>query len=279
MELLLELGTEANYCKALPLLGPPGCGKTHFVHQYAALFEEKHGSKLRTLYVEVTAGTSLRGLAADVLKAAGDPDPGYGTQTEKTARAVNLLKGNYDVIYLDEFHRLINSQNQIVDKKAADWITNFLNYKVCPMVMIGEARCERVFVGSLQFDGRTFATARMEAFDWGCEEDRKEYVGLIATLEVMVGMAQSSDLFLGDIPLRFHVYSKGRLRQTAGLIDTAAWVARRENSPNIRIEHLVKGVQLNRKGADARLPNPFQVAEIRPAEHAPFDLQQDEKQD
>ncbi len=166
MEMLLELGTEANYCKALPLLGPPGCGKTHFALQYARLFEEKFGTKLRTLYVEVTTGTNLKGLAADVLKNAGDPDPGYGTQAEKTARAAVLMKGRYDLLYLDEFHRLIDRASQKVDKKAADWVTNFLNYKICPVVMIGEARCARIFVDSDQFDGRTFSPARMDAFDW-----------------------------------------------------------------------------------------------------------------
>ncbi|MEJ1979048.1 MAG: hypothetical protein WDN49_25905 [Acetobacteraceae bacterium] len=77
---------------------------------------------------------------------------------------------------------------------------------------------------------------------------------------------------MGDVPLRFHVYSRGRIRQTAGLVDTAAWLARRERSPSIRMEHLAKAVLLNRKGAAALQPNPFQVGEIRPAAHVPFEV-------
>ncbi len=38
------------------------------------------------------------------------------------------------------------------------------------------------------------------------------------------------------------------------------------------MEHLAKAVLLNRKGAAALQPNPFQVGEIRPAAHVPFEV-------
>jgi Cdc6-like AAA superfamily ATPase len=114
LEMLLQLGRQADYCKALPLLGPPGTGKTLFIKEYATLFEKKHKRKLRSLYVEVPSSATTNGLVSTILNRLGDAAPTHGIETAKVARIVGHMLGRFDILYLDEFHRLI-------DRNTAKW--------------------------------------------------------------------------------------------------------------------------------------------------------------
>jgi Cdc6-like AAA superfamily ATPase len=157
LEMLFELGWQADYCKALPLLGPPGTGKTLFIKEYAALFECQYKRKLRYLYVEVPSSASTNGVASKMLDCLGDAAPTYGIETAKVARIVGHMKGRFDILYLDEFQRLIDRNTEKVDKKAAGLVATLLNERVCPIVLVGEVQSERVFADSMHFEDRTFA--------------------------------------------------------------------------------------------------------------------------
>ncbi len=271
LEMLLELGWQADYCKALPLLGPPGTGKTLFIKEYARLFEAKYKRKLRTLYTEVPSSASTNGLASELLSNLGDAAPTHGIETAKVARIINHMGGHYDLLYLDEFQRLIDRNTENVDKKAAGLVATLLNKCLCPIVLIGEIQSERVFSINEHFEDRTFAPIYIRPFDWGLKEDRLEYRRMLAALEALVGMPQSSDLHETDTAVRIYAFARGKLRRTAVLIDLAAFKAKKANSPSIRREHLAAAADSISIGAKRKRPNPFTVAEALPGKPAPMD--------
>lgn len=272
LEILLELGRQADYCKALPLLGPPGTGKTLFIKEYARLFEAKHGQKLRALYVEVPSSATTNGLASKLLETLGDAAPTYGIETAKVARIINHMKGRFDILYLDEFQRLIDRNTEKVDKKAAGLVATLLNQSLCPIVLVGEIQSERVFADSQHFEDRTFAPVFMSPFDWASKEDRREYRGMLAVLEELVGMAQPSNLHEMDTAVRIYASSRGKWRTTAVMVDLAAYFARKANSPSIRHEHLAAAADKMAIGAkNRRRPNFFRVAEASAGKPAPMD--------
>jgi hypothetical protein len=277
MELLLNMGWQANYCKALPLLGPPGCGKTQFAHQYSLLFEEEHKQKLRSLYIEVSPRKLRTDVSVDFLKACGDPDPAYGKLAQRMIRLEKLMGERYDVAFLDEFHRLINSETQKVEKEAADWVAHFLNRRICPLAIVGELKSARVFSDSDHFAERTFAVCPMSPFDWGVDADRVEYQKIVGAYEILTGMPQTSRLHETNSALRIYQFARGRLRQTSTLIDVGAWLARRDYSPSIRREHLADAIDFIRVGEAASLPNPFRVKKVRPVKPVPMDLSADDE--
>jgi hypothetical protein len=271
LEMLLQLGRQADYCKALPLLGPPGTGKTLFIKEYATLFEKKHKRKLRSLYVEVPSSATTNGLVSTILNRLGDAAPTHGIETAKVARIVGHMLGRFDILYLDEFHRLIDRNTAKVDKKAAGLVATLLNEGICPIVLVGEVQSERVFADSTHFEDRTFAPVWMTPFDWRLKADRKEYVLMLAALEVLLRMPQASDLHALDTALRIYAFSRGVWRKTAGLIDTAAWYARNANSPSIRHEHLASAVDAIALGRSRQQPNPFRLGDLKPGKPAPMD--------
>ena len=270
IEMLLELGWQADYCKALPLLGPPGTGKTLFIKEYARLFEAKFGRKLRTLYIEVPSTASTNGLATELLKKLGDAAPTHGIETEKVGRIIGHMKGRYDLLYLDEFQRLIDRKTDFVDKKAAGLVATLLNKTLCPIILTGEIESERVFGINEHFEDRTFAPVFMTPFDWGLKADRKEYCLLLAALEQLVGMPQPSDLHETDTAIRIYAFSRGKWRRTAVLVDLAAYHARKAGCPSIRLEHLAQAADEIAVGAKRRLANLFRITDPQPGKPAPM---------
>jgi hypothetical protein len=270
LKMLLQLGRQADYCKALPLLGPPGTGKTLFIKEYATLFEQKHKRKLRSLYVEVPSSATTNGLVSTILNRLGDAAPTHGIETAKVARIVKHMLNRFDILYLDEFHRLIDRNTEKVDKKAAGLVATLLNQCICPIVLVGEVQSERVFADSTHFEDRTFAPVWMTPFDWGLRADRREYLQMLAALEMLVGMPQASDLHTLDTAVRIYAFSRGVWRKTAGLIDTAAWYARDADSPSIRHEHLASAVDTIALGRSRQRPNPFRLDDPRPGKPAPM---------
>jgi hypothetical protein len=266
----LPLAWKENHCLALPILGPPGCGKTQFVKRYHSLFERKYDRKLRALYVEVSTRSFRTNVSVDFLMKLGDPNPRYGILPQRFHRLAKLMTGKYDIVFLDEFHRLIDSNTQQVEKDAADWVTFFLNAKICPLVIVGEMKCERVFVDSAQFEGRTWGTVEMRPFDWAYLPDRREYQGLLMAWEQLLELAQHSGLGELDCALRCYVFSRGLMRQTSHLLSTAAMIARSAGAPSIRREHLANAVDNLRVGFRAKQPNPFRMDEVKPVPPAPM---------
>jgi energy-coupling factor transporter ATP-binding protein EcfA2 len=277
VDLFLSLARKRNYSLALPLLGPPGCGKTQFAKHYPVLFEKKYGQKLRSLYIEVSTRQTRTNVSVDFLTLLGDANPKHGLLPMRFKRLVRLMEGNYDIIFIDEFHRLINSDTQRVEKEAADWVTLFLNAKICPVVMVGEMKCERVFVDSPQFEGRTLATVPMRPYDWANLSDRAEYRGLLMAWEGLLEFPKPSELGKLDCALRIYVFSRGLMRQTSHLISTAALLAKMDGSPCISTEHLADAVDRIRIGARAREPNSFRVDTVKAVKPAPMGLSEDDE--
>lgn len=261
VNLLLQHGWTANYCHALPILGPPGCGKTHFIQQYPKIYEEENGRKLRSLYVEVKATSNLRSFVATILKDAGDPDHQSGTADVKTDRLYALMEGNYDVLFLDEFQRLIDKKTEKVLQDIADWVAGFLNKKICPVVFGGELKTERVFRSNAHFEGRTFATYRMGPYRWSVKQERFEYLTILGAFEAYVNFPRPSNLIDRDMAIRIHYFSKGFLRQTSLLIQIAATKAFEENSPMISVAHFAYAADSIRISMEAGRQNPFGVNE------------------
>ena len=272
LEMLLELGWQASYCKALPLLGPPGTGKTLFIKEYSRLFEAKHGRTLRSLFVEVPSSATTNGLVTKLLDILGDAAPTNGIETAKVSRIVKHMRGRFDILYLDEFQRLIDRNTEKVDKKAAGLVATLLNQSLCPIVLVGEIQSERVFVDSEHFEDRTFAPVFMTPFDWALKKDRLEYRRMLAALEELLGMAQPSNLHEVNTAVRIYAASRGKWRTTATIIDAAAFLARNANSPSVRHEHLAAAIDSIAVGAkNRRKPNPFRIAEAEPGKPAPMD--------
>jgi hypothetical protein len=256
-----ENGWTANYCLGLLLLGPSRSGKTSMAREWArrrAKAAAAVGETFKTVYVEIPAKGDVPAVAAEVLGALGDPDPGHGTQYFKTTRVAEAVRDQgVKMLVLDEIQRLVDEKGKL-RALAASWITGLLNKRVCPILFIGEQRGALVF-GQRYLSGRTLGEVAVEAYDWRARDDRKEWRQVLATMSAALQMPEDSGLQETETALRLHSFADGLLGEVARLLTSARSDATRRGLPKLTYGVLADAVDRLRIGEQKRMPNPFRV--------------------
>jgi predicted AAA+ superfamily ATPase len=170
---LMTRGWEASFCRALLILGPSRCGKTHIFTEWLRRRRETE-PLFKAVVTEVPQGCSLRQMAAQLLENLGDPDPDYGSQGEKTRRIAQLATG-YDVIVIDELQRLVDDNTGKVKKDVSGWLTNLLNRRLCPLLLVGELHADLILQGNMYLVGRTLGQVSVAPYNWHDDQERLEF--------------------------------------------------------------------------------------------------------
>lgn len=257
MDQLMDRGWETNFCRALLLLGPSRCGKTHILKEWRRRRTITEPG-FKAVVTEVPSACTLKGMAAQLLEDLGDPDPDYGTQNDKTRRIHDIGKDCH-LIIIDEVQRLIDEKTERVKNDVANWLTNLLNRRICPLLLVGERQAEKVFNGNMYLEGRTLGQVPVDPYDWHNKEDRNGFRVFLNLVEGKLGMPQASGLGDSDTALRIHSYSGGRVGQATLLIDEARSLARRGGRPMLTHDLFAEAVDLLRVGAARGKANPFRI--------------------
>lgn len=263
---LLERGWEDTFCRALLLLGNSRAGKTQIVTHY--LRQRVDGQpdlakRPKVVVVEVPAGCTLKTFAVDLLAALGDPAPSHGSQAELTMRIIEAIeREQVDLIVIDEVQRLIDADTDKVKRDVANWLTGLLNKRLCPLLLVGERKAERVFQGNMHLEGRTLGEVVLTPYDWNESEDRAEFRGVLHLIDKSLGLPEQSGLGQPDTALRIHAYAQGLLGQAATLVDQARAIARREGRPKLTHDILAEAVDELRVGEARARENPFRVDSV-----------------
>ena len=254
---LVKEGWEVDYCKAQTMFGIPGTGKTRTLGNYRDARKD-----LRSLVIEVTPGCNARSFASDILKAVDDPAPDFGIAGERMRRALKAIKEmDLDFLVFEEFHRLISTKTDKVDEDVANMVTGILNQRLCPLVLIGDPEAYRVInnLGKEFLAQRCMPAFDFEPYDWGIEQDRDDFRGILHAIDLELGFAQRSGLGRVDTAQRIYAHCRGRARLAANLITEARKLARKRSFPCINHEILalaVDGIMIHRSG---RAENPFRT--------------------
>ncbi len=254
---LVKEGWEEDYCNAQTMFGIPGTGKTATLANY-----RQHRPDLRSLVVEVTPGCNARSFSSDILNAVNDPAPDFGSPAERMRRAMNAIEElKLDFLAFEEFHRLISTKTDKVDEDVANMVTGILNRRFCPLVLIGDPDAYRV-INSLgnQFLGqRCLPAFDFLPYDWGVEQDRDDFRGIMHAIDLAIGFAQLSGLGRVDTAQRIYAYCRGRGRLAANLISEARRLAHKRGLPCLNHEVLALAVDRFMVHRAGRPENPFRT--------------------
>lgn len=140
----LELYRKAGIASHLLVLGESGSGKSTlarlFTDQYCAQHLLDRTLK-PVLLVSVPAAATIASLVEEILGRLGDPQPSMGTISNKTRRAVFLVKQCHtEVLLIDEAQHVADRGLSKTQYFVADWLKSFIDAIGIPVVLLGLRR-------------------------------------------------------------------------------------------------------------------------------------------
>ena len=192
------------------ILGTSGAGKTSVVDQYARQHpreETETATRQPVLKVTLQPDARPKGIASDILLALEDPAWSSGTVQTLTNRAVKLLKHcGVELIVLDEFHHLFDSDRLKVMTKASQWIKVLIVNTGIPVVVCGMPESEHVL--RAEHTERRFKERQtLGCFTWRTTSGRREFCGMLKKLDDSLPLAEASDLAEHELAGRFYLGS------------------------------------------------------------------------
>jgi len=243
---LLQSPVTANHARARALVGPARCGKTTFVREYlkSCLRSEEGRRPLKYLYVEMRDDTKPASIAFETLRMMDDPNPGYGTPAQRSARVLNLIeRRGYDLIIYDEAHNLVDSETKRVEERGVKWFNSLLNDCRRPLLLIGYERLEPVIKRNASLGGRMKPFPHFRPHRHDDPDDLLEMQWILGHLEPQLGFSEKSNLPAELTAIRVCIAARGRIGQVEALLDYARDLARRDRHSCLTNATLAKATE------------------------------------
>ncbi|MDR6885413.1 TniB family NTP-binding protein [Bacillus sp. 3255] len=210
--------------ECLCILGESGAGKTTVLEHYRDKFprrEEKDGSTIPVLLVELPSGAKPKDVASKILFEMGDPFFDKGTEKTMKVRIVDYIdKCGVQLLILDEFNHLIDSDTKRVLQKVADWIKGLANTVKIPIILSGVPAAERIFKVNIQLDTRFTNRQRLKPFKFD-----KNFRGLLKGIDEEHPFTESSHLSDPKMAEKLYYATRGNMRILMRLIESATYEA------------------------------------------------------
>jgi hypothetical protein len=250
------------------IIGAARCGKTTLAKEYLRVCRDEVGGRkpLKVLWVQLTPDSRLSHIAEATLDRLGDPNPGYGSQQQKTERVIAAIRrANFDLLVFDEAHHLVDSDTKRVQSKGASWFSQLLDQARKPMLIIGYDLFDSVLNDNQFLEGRLLPFPPIRAYRHDVEEDLAEFSGVLELLDENMGLPALSGLGEPDTALRICVTCLGKLGLVERFLTHARNLARIQKHSALTHEILRDTADaVVRSWATARF-NAFNVPDIEAA--------------
>ena len=220
------------------IVAPPQTGKSTIIQAYSATLNTKEAleeGRIPALVVTLQANQTRKGLAQDILKGFEKYglETGWKSGTEATLldRAQTYIRARQtEIVFLDEFHHLVHSDNKSVAESVAETIKWLLIEAVVPVVMSGIEDAWKPIRANTQLAMRCEKPLEMKKLDVRDPSDRKLFAGFLTRYLVELEKRKIASnatrlLKLPGIPDMIQDVSGGVLGRACNLIKEALFLA------------------------------------------------------
>lgn len=208
---LKELHEEIQRCQRLSriagepqcmaLEGQTGAGKTSLIRHYASAFprqETPFGSEIPIFYLETPSPATVKTMASAMLEHLGDPAAHLGTIGPLNSRLIKLLQAcRVELVILDDFHHLIDTETDRVLAKVSDWLKVLIKETGISFLVVGvEGKVERILQANAQLSRLFAARENLLPFDWQPEKQSsiQSFSMFVGTAEKAIGKSLATDV-------------------------------------------------------------------------------------
>lgn len=257
------------------LVGQGGTGKTTvcnaILKEYPTHTVEDSSAKVQitsAFYASVPSPSTIKTLAAELLRKLGDPRPRYGTADALTERLITLLQtSRTKIILLDEFQHLLadSKVGGARANKICDWIKTLVNETGVTICLVGTPDCEALVSSEPQLAGRFARRFRLYPLEVGTEDKRGDLVKFLLAMskEFIEQLQFSSVLDFSDHANAVRVWAAtgGNVRFVMRLLKEAGVITLSDGRTDLTMDDMA---QAYAKGVTNSLTqfsgNPFAVS-------------------
>lgn len=223
-----QMSKSAREPECMLIIGHSGVGKTTIKDHYLSKNppkEMKSGTVVPVLTVTTPVLAKMDTIAAAILASLGDPAPYEGKLEAKTQRLYALLKRcRVELIFLDEFHHLIDRDKAKVLRNVSDWLKNFISETKIPVVLMGLPSCQQIIDSNEQLRRRFSSQLNVGRFEWR-KTRRPELKKFLSVLQENLPIESSVDFGSDDMAQRFWGATHGNISRIIKVTKGAVFIA------------------------------------------------------
>jgi len=227
-----RLSKTANEPQCIALEGQTGAGKTTLVQDYASAFprvETPSGTEIPVFYMETPSPVTVKGMAISMLTKLGDPAAKNGDTAALSSRLAELLIAcKVQLVILDDFHHLIDSDTKKVLAKVSDWLKVLIKESKVPFLVVGiEGKVDEILCANEQLS-RLFAYREpLKPFEWNEHNptSMQDFATFIKFAQNSFGITFSKEITRPEMLYRLHYATNGVVANIMNLLRYVALLA------------------------------------------------------
>lgn len=246
----LVLSRHAGEPHCMSLEGVTGAGKSTLIRAYLAAFpryETETGSQIPIFYMPTPSPVTVKGMAASMLTAMGDPAAHRGALWSMNVRLIHFLKVcGVQLVILDDFQHLVDAQTNRVLREVSDWLKTLIKETNLPFLVTGiEGEVEPILESNSQLSRLFAARERLTPFGWNPEqlETQQTFARFVHYAEQGVGLAFSEELPRGEWLYRLHYATNGVVGNVMNLLRQSAYLAQQRGETTLTLKLLSASFQ------------------------------------
>lgn len=258
----LETFRKTGFVQHLLILGESGSGKTTLANLFLQNYPRislPEGEILPILYVAIPPAATIAGTVEAILTQLGDPAPGRGTVSVKTARAVALaLFCRVEMLLIDEAQHIQDRGKSQTQYFVGDWLKAFMDALKKPVTMLGLPRTRQLLQVNEQLRRRFTRTLKLTVGSEKSEVNELESLELFSSLlkELPIRLERSPYTW-GELGLRLHFATASRIAYVRLLLIGAVENQIQMGDDQLRIVHLMAGFSTHIWSDGENELNPF----------------------
>lgn len=213
---LLQLFRSTGVAQSLLVLGEAGTGKTTLCktllkqHPKTVLPER---DVVPVLFVPIPPAATIASVAESMLTRLGDPAPGIGTTSNKTARATRLARAcSVELLLFDEANHIQDRGQSPTQYLVGDWVKGVIDELAVPTVLLGLPRVANLLRVNEQLRRRFTRRLHMELGQDPETPIATQCLQLFASLTPSLPVPFSKgSMSWGELAHRLHSATDGRV--------------------------------------------------------------------